>query len=144
MPKHTFTQVGADGADWPSKTDSRRPVVPVGVIGATSATGTPISVILACARLRIAATTATCAKPPASSTRCGNPLGRNPAETTFVFVTPWRWSGKVDWVVEHRKEGFWRAGSSHRGRPRVNHSETVAGSAHLGVRRVLNLGRYPC
>lgn len=43
MPKHTFTQVGADGADWPSKTDSRRPVVLVGVIGITSATSTPTS-----------------------------------------------------------------------------------------------------
>jgi len=83
MPKHTFTQVDAGGADWPSKTDSRRPVVLVGVIGATSATGTPTSVILACARLRIAATTATCAKPPASSTRCGNPLGRKPSRDDF-------------------------------------------------------------
>lgn len=58
MPKHTFTQVGTDGADWSSKTDSR-PVVPVGVIGATSATGTPTPVILACARLRIATAAAT-------------------------------------------------------------------------------------
>jgi hypothetical protein len=30
-----------------------------------------------------------------------------PAETTFVFVTPRRWSKKDDWVREKKKENFW-------------------------------------
>ncbi|MDQ8700210.1 HigA family addiction module antitoxin [Hyphomicrobium sp. LHD-15] len=29
-------------------------------------------------------------------------------ETTFVFVTPRRWAGKLKWVEEHRKTGQWK------------------------------------
>lgn len=31
-----------------------------------------------------------------------------PAETTFVFVTPRRWPGKVEWAEARRREGVWR------------------------------------
>jgi hypothetical protein len=32
----------------------------------------------------------------------------NPADTTFVFVTPRRWLGKDDWAESRRSEGFWK------------------------------------
>lgn len=40
--------------------------------------------------------------------RCDDPLGLDPSETTFVFVTPRRWGGKDDWVAAKEAEGFWR------------------------------------
>lgn len=40
--------------------------------------------------------------------RKSDPLGLNPAETTFVFVTLRRWGGKEKWVEGRRQEGFWR------------------------------------
>lgn len=40
--------------------------------------------------------------------RKADPLGLDPAETTFVFVTPRRWGGKGKWVKARRAEGFWR------------------------------------
>lgn len=48
-------------------------------------------------------------------TRCEeigrDPLGLNPAETAFVFVTPQRWEGKgkskEDWEQEKNREGIW-------------------------------------
>lgn len=41
------------------------------------------------------------------SNRSANPDGVDPAKTTFVFVTPRRWSGKDAWAAERRKEGTW-------------------------------------
>lgn len=35
-----------------------------------------------------------------------DPLGLDPAGTTFVVVTPRRWGGKAAWVGEKRAEGF--------------------------------------
>jgi hypothetical protein len=40
--------------------------------------------------------------------RKADPLGLDPAETTFVFVTPRRWGGKAAWVDEKRADGFWK------------------------------------
>jgi len=40
--------------------------------------------------------------------RTANPLGVDPATTTFVFVTPRRWSKKKDWEQKRREEGPWR------------------------------------
>jgi hypothetical protein len=40
--------------------------------------------------------------------RTKDPLGVNPSLTTFVFVTPRRWSGKEDWVEDKRLSGTWR------------------------------------
>ena len=39
--------------------------------------------------------------------RSEDPLGVDPPETTFVFVTPRRWPGKEDWVQEHQAEKRW-------------------------------------
>jgi hypothetical protein len=40
--------------------------------------------------------------------RTANPLGETQAETTFVFVTPHRWSGKEDWECERQESGPWK------------------------------------
>jgi transcriptional regulator with XRE-family HTH domain len=40
--------------------------------------------------------------------RSANPLGRNPKQTTFVFVTLHRFAGKDKWVTEKRALGIWR------------------------------------
>lgn len=32
----------------------------------------------------------------------------NPKETTYIFVTPRRWSGKDDWAAKRKKEKFWK------------------------------------
>lgn len=37
-----------------------------------------------------------------------NPLGVNPVETTFIFVTPRIWTGKDKWYEEKKNEGFWK------------------------------------
>jgi hypothetical protein len=40
--------------------------------------------------------------------RCDDPLGLDPTETSFVFVTPRRWGRKDKWVESKEAEGFWR------------------------------------
>lgn len=40
--------------------------------------------------------------------RTQNPLGVEPLQATFVFVTPRRWAGKEAWVAERRAEGKWK------------------------------------
>lgn len=42
------------------------------------------------------------------ATRSSNPLGIDPAEATFVFVTPRRWVGKEEWRQEKLAEKKWR------------------------------------
>ncbi len=39
--------------------------------------------------------------------RTQDPLGVNPIDTTFVFVTLRRWGGKNKWVQERNSEGKW-------------------------------------
>ena len=39
--------------------------------------------------------------------RTKNPLGVNPKETTFIFVTPRIWSDKDEWCREKKNEGVW-------------------------------------
>lgn len=40
--------------------------------------------------------------------RSSNPRGVEPAETTFIFVTPRRWRDKDDWANDRRGENLWR------------------------------------
>jgi transcriptional regulator with XRE-family HTH domain len=40
--------------------------------------------------------------------RRADPQGLDPSKTTFVFVTPQRWSGKEKWATEKRADRFWR------------------------------------
>src|SRR3954471_14381204 len=42
------------------------------------------------------------------ATRTNDPLGEDTATTTFIFVTPRRWSTKDAWAAEKRAEGHWR------------------------------------
>lgn len=39
--------------------------------------------------------------------RSGDPLGHDPGETTFVFVTPRHWEDKQTWARAKKKEGTW-------------------------------------
>lgn len=39
--------------------------------------------------------------------RCQNPLGIDPATTTFIFVTPRRWANKDAWVNEKTRDRLW-------------------------------------
>jgi addiction module HigA family antidote len=40
--------------------------------------------------------------------RTKNPLGLDPSETTFIFVTPRYWSKKREWAEQKQAEGVWR------------------------------------
>jgi hypothetical protein len=42
------------------------------------------------------------------TTRSADPLGLDPGRTTFVFVTPRRWSIKAAWATAKRREGRWK------------------------------------
>lgn len=41
------------------------------------------------------------------ASRTADPLGRDPATTAFVFVTPREWREKQDWAMAKRAEGVW-------------------------------------
>jgi hypothetical protein len=40
--------------------------------------------------------------------RSKNPIGFNPVECTYVFVTPRLWSKSDEWVEEKKKDGIWK------------------------------------
>jgi hypothetical protein len=40
--------------------------------------------------------------------RTDNPAGVDPAQATFIFVTPRRWPGRDAWIAEKRAEGKWK------------------------------------
>ncbi|MCD4747546.1 MAG: hypothetical protein K8R58_14720 [Bacteroidales bacterium] len=40
--------------------------------------------------------------------RTSNPLGFNPSESTFIFVTPRLWQNGEDWASEKMKDGIWK------------------------------------
>lgn len=40
--------------------------------------------------------------------RTADPLGVDPAQTAFVFVTPQRWPQKSRWITEKKKDGVWK------------------------------------
>ncbi|HMV47315.1 MAG TPA: hypothetical protein PLD20_17455 [Blastocatellia bacterium] len=40
--------------------------------------------------------------------RSGNPLNVTPAETSYIFVTPRRWSNKEDWATARQAESIWK------------------------------------
>lgn len=40
--------------------------------------------------------------------RSENPLGQNPANSTFIFVTPYKWNAKTRWVQNRKDEGLWK------------------------------------
>lgn len=40
--------------------------------------------------------------------RSAKPLGFNPVESTFIFVTPRLWLNGADWVTKKKKDGIWK------------------------------------
>lgn len=40
--------------------------------------------------------------------RVSNSLGLNPAETTFIFITPQTWTAKKKWITEKQKDKYWK------------------------------------
>ena len=40
--------------------------------------------------------------------RVENARGYNPAESTFIFVTPIAWEKSEEWILEKKKEGIWK------------------------------------
>lgn len=42
------------------------------------------------------------------SKRSENPLGFNPSDSTFVFVTPRLWTKSGKWIEEKRKDNIWK------------------------------------
>lgn len=40
--------------------------------------------------------------------RTSNPLGFNPTEGTYIFVTPRLWTNKEKWIKEKKKDGVWK------------------------------------
>ena len=72
--------------------------------------------------------------------RSADPLGHDPRETTFVFVTPQRFVGKDKWVAEKKALGVWRDVSAIDGDDLVHWLE-----AHPAVAQWLSvtIGRRP-
>jgi hypothetical protein len=69
-----------------------------------------------------------------------NPLGINPKEATFIFVTPRIWSEKDDWVNKKRKEGFWKDVKVYDAR---DLEEWIEQAPAVGVWLARHLGKYP-
>ncbi len=40
--------------------------------------------------------------------RTGNPLGFEPSKSTFIFVTPRKFSSKCNWIEEKKDQGLWK------------------------------------
>jgi hypothetical protein len=40
--------------------------------------------------------------------RTTDPIGFNPAESTFIFVTPRLWTKADEWIAEKKKDGIWK------------------------------------
>lgn len=72
--------------------------------------------------------------------RRANPLGINPAETTFVFVTLRRWASKDTWVAERQAEGVWHEVRAYDADDLVAWLEQAPG-VHLWLS--IDLGKQP-
>lgn len=40
--------------------------------------------------------------------RVKNTLGFNPKDTTYIFITPYVWEGKVEWIKNNQADGVWK------------------------------------
>lgn len=72
--------------------------------------------------------------------RSQNPLGIDPATTTYVFATPRRWAGKLEWMKSRAAEGVWADVVAIDGDDLVHALDRYAGVAHWLSER---LGRRP-
>jgi len=74
------------------------------------------------------------------SHRTQDPLGLQPAETTFVFVTPRRWSHRDSWATTKRAEDIWKDVRAYDAESLTQWLDT-APAVHARVTRLL--GRDP-
>ncbi|GAA1973775.1 helix-turn-helix domain-containing protein [Catenulispora subtropica] len=72
--------------------------------------------------------------------RSGDPLGLNPADTTFVFVTPRRWGSREVWEQEKKGEKIWKDVRAYDADSLAHWLETLP-AVHADVTRML--GRDP-
>lgn len=72
--------------------------------------------------------------------RSENPLGIDPATTTYVFATPRRWAGKLEWMKSRAAEGVWADVVAIDGDDLVHALDRYASVAHWLSER---LGRRP-
>jgi len=72
--------------------------------------------------------------------RSANPLGFDPAESTFIFVTPRLWQNGDDWVTEKKRDGIWKD-------IKVYNSETleewIETAPTVGSWLAKHIGKYP-
>jgi hypothetical protein len=69
-----------------------------------------------------------------------NPLGVNPRETTFIFVTPRIWLEKNEWFSKKKQEGFWKDVKVYDAR---DLEEWLEQSPTVGVWLARHIGKYP-
>ena len=72
--------------------------------------------------------------------RSKNSLGFNPAESTFIFVTPRLWQKGGDWIAEKKKDNIWKD-------IKVFNSETleewIETAPTVGAWLSKHIGKYP-
>lgn len=72
--------------------------------------------------------------------RTENPIGFDPSNSTFVFVTPRLWNNSEEWVKEKKKEGIWKD-------IKVMNSETleewIETAPTVGAWLSKQIGRFP-
>ncbi len=69
-----------------------------------------------------------------------DPLGYNPSEAVFIFVTPRIWSGKERWLKEKKKEGLWKDVRVYDGR---DLEEWLEQAPAVGAWLAKLIGKYP-
>jgi hypothetical protein len=69
-----------------------------------------------------------------------NPLGVNPSDTVFIFLTPRIWTTKEDWAEEKRNEKFWRDIKVYDAR---DLEEWLEQKPAVGAWLAKHIGKYP-
>ncbi len=69
-----------------------------------------------------------------------NLSGINPAETTYVFVSPRPWTKNEEWCEEKRKEGFWKDVKAYNA---ATLEEWIEQAPAVGIWLGQYLGKYP-
>jgi hypothetical protein len=72
--------------------------------------------------------------------RTNDPLGLDKLKTTYVFVTPRRWSAKSKWVAEKQGKGDWKEVRAYDADDLITWLETAPG-VHIWMSN--ELGKYP-
>lgn len=72
--------------------------------------------------------------------RSQNPLGLNPSESAFIFITPRHWPKKDEWAREKRAQGIWRDVRAYDGADLVHWTELYPA---VGQWLATSLGKRP-